>query len=157
MKTVCSETRSKRTWFGANASVTIGPGFLHRAGFGDFAIPHPPLVNWLLRIGLPDHQRVNMSFAHEFAHFQTAPMLFAYMLLIIALAYIKGLSGMWEILLLLVSGQAAWEIMSEGLVVFEDSAAYSAAYEGVTRFTRLLFWTTAGMLTVAGWVIPLYG
>lgn len=156
MKTTCSETRTKRIWFGANASVTIGPGFLHRAGFGSFAIPHPPLANWLLRIGLSDHPRVKMIFAHEFAHFQTAPMLFAYMLLIIVLAYIKDRAGIWEILFLLVSGQAAWEILSEGLVVFEDSAVYSASYEGVTRFPRIFFWTIAGMLTIAGWGVLLY-
>ena len=157
MKTKCSETRSKRTWFGANASITIGPGFLHKAGFGGFAIPHPPLANWLLRIGLPGHLRGNMSFAHEFAHFQTVPVLFVYMLVVCVLAYVKGRAGMGEILLLFVSGQAAWEILSEGLVVLEDSEAYSASYEGVTRFPRIFFWTTAGMLTAAGWVVSLYG
>jgi len=157
MKTTCSETRIKRTWFGANARVTIGPGFLHRAGLGGFTIPHPPLANWVLRIGLPGHQRVNMSFAHEFAHFQTAPVLFVYMLVVFVLAYVKGRAGTGEILLLLVSGQGAWELLSEGLLVFENSEAYSAAYEGVTRFPRIFFWTTAGMFTAAGWVVPLYG
>ena len=157
MKTKCSETRSKRTWFGASASVTIGPGFLHKAGFAGFVIPHPPLANWVLRIGLPGHQRVKMSFAHEFAHFQTAPVLFVYMLVVFVLAYVKGRAGMWEILLLLAGGQAAWEILSEGLVVFKDSAAYSASYEGVPRFPRILFWTTAGIFTAAGWVVSLYG
>lgn len=120
-------------------------------------IPHPPLANWVLRIGLPGHQRVKMSFAHEFAHFQTAPVLFVYMLVVFVLAYVKGRAGMWEILLLLAGGQAVWEILSEGLVVFEDSAAYSASYEGVTRFPRIFFWTTAAMFTAAGWVVSLYG
>ena len=156
MKHSGSETRYRRVWFGANARVTIGPGFLHWPGLGGFAIPHPPLANWVLRIGLPVHQRVNMSFAHEFAHFQTAPVLFVYVLVVFVLAYVKGRAGMKEILLLLVTGQAAWELLSEGLLVFENSEAYSASYEGFTRFPRIIFWTTAGMLTVAGWIVLLY-
>lgn len=156
MRTGVLETRCKKTWYGLTAQVTIGPGFLHRAGLGGFAIPHPPLANWVLRIGLPGHQRVNMSFAHEFAHFQTAPVLFVYMLVVFVLVYVKGRSGMREILFLLVSGQAAWELLSEGLLVFENSEAYSASYEGFTRFPRIIFWTTAGMFTVAGWIVLLY-
>ena len=33
-------------------TVIIAPGFLHRTGLGWFLIPHPPLINMLLRQGL---------------------------------------------------------------------------------------------------------
>lgn len=151
-----SHTRSKRVWFGVTASVTIGPGFLHRAGVGGFVIPHPPAANWLLRLGLPDNLSRNISFAHEFAHFRTAPALFVYMLVLIVLLYTTGHTGMGEVLFLLISGQAAWEIMCEGLVILEGAAAYRKAYNGVTRIPRLLFWTTGGLLAAAGWVVVLY-
>jgi hypothetical protein len=151
------ETRYKRLWYGPNASVTIGPGFLHRTGFVGFVIPHPPAANWLLRLGLPGHLSRNLIFAHEFAHFQTAPLLFVYMIVLIVLFYIKGRTGMGEVLFLLVSGQATWEIMSEGHMILADSTSYRKTYDGVLRIPRLLFWATAGMLAAAGWVLLLFG
>ncbi|MHB8772787.1 MAG: hypothetical protein ACYC7J_17470 [Syntrophales bacterium] len=156
MKTNDSETRYKRVWFGANARVTIGPGFLHRAGFGDIVIPHPPVANGLLRLGLPRHLSRELSFVHEFAHFQTAPVLFGYIFMIIVLLYVKGRTGMGQILFLLVSVQAVWEIVSESFMVLENSALYRRSYDGVTKLPRILFWATAGMLTAAGWVIVLH-
>lgn len=150
-----SETRYKRVWFGANARATIGPGFIHKAGLGGLVIPHPPLANWLLRLGLPGHLSRDLSFAHEFAHFQTAPVMFVYMLIVFVLALITAKTGMAEILFLLVSVQAAWEILSEGLVLLENSAAYRISYNGITRLPRVLFWTLAGMLTATGWVLLL--
>ncbi len=157
MKTKSSETRYKRVWFGAVAKVTIGPGFLHRTGFGRLAIPHPPVANRLLRLGLSVDMSRKLIFAHEFAHFQTAPALFAYILGMLVFSYAKGRIGIGEIFLVLAGIQSAWEIMSEGLVLLEDSAAYYTAYKGVTRFPRLLFWAAGGTLAAAGWAAVLLG
>jgi hypothetical protein len=151
------ETRFKRTWFGLNARVTIGPGFLHKTGFHGVAIPHPAVANLLLRMGLPAYLNRNLSFAHEFAHFQTAPVLFVYMLVVFVLAYVKNLTGMGEIFLLLVSIQAAWELMCESLVVLENPAAYRRSYNGITWLPRIFFWAVGGMLTAAGWLVVLQG
>ena len=150
MKTKDSETRYKRIWFGINASVTVSPGsgFLHKAGVGGFVIPHPSLANWLLRLGLPDKLRRNLIFAHEFAHFRTVPVLFVYMLVLIALFHANGHNGIGEILFLLIGGHAAWEIMSEGLVILEDYAAYRSAYEGEKRFPEFFFGPQGGCLQV---------
>ncbi len=157
MKTKDSETRYECVWFGASARVTIGPGFLHKTGFGSIVIPHPPVDNRLLRIGLPDYLHRNLSFAHEFAHFKTAPVLFVYMLGMLVYAYVKGRTGMGEILLVFAGIRSAWEIMSEGVVVLEGCAAYRASYNRVTRFPRILFWVAAEMLTAAGWAVLLQG
>jgi hypothetical protein len=157
MRVKGSETRFKRTWFGLNAKVTIGPVFLHRTGFRGVTIPHPALANLLLRMGLSHQLERNLSFAHEFAHFQTAPVLFIYMLVVFVLAYVKNLTGMGEIFFLLASIQAAWELMSEGLVVLEDPAAYRTSYNGITRLPRILFWAVVGMLTAAAWLVVLQG
>jgi hypothetical protein len=120
-------------------------------------IPHPPLANWLLRLGLSAHPTRNLIFAHEFAHFQTAPVLFVYVLVIIVLVYMKHRIGMGEMIFLLVSVQAVWEILSEGLVVLEDAAAYRKAYDGIKRLPRFLFWMGGGVLAAAGWVVVLHG
>jgi len=156
MKAQGSETRYKHVWFGTKAKITIGPGFLHKSGFGALLITHPAVTNWLLRRRLPEHSSRTLSFAHEFAHIQTAPMLFAYMVVVFIINYLKGQTGVEEILLLLVSIQAAWEMMSEGLVVFEDFAVYQASYKGITRLPRILFWGSMGILAAAGWVLVLH-
>ncbi|MBU1706089.1 MAG: hypothetical protein ABIG67_04650 [Pseudomonadota bacterium] len=156
MKTNGSETRYKRVWYGANTRVTIGPGFLHKTGFRDVVIPHPPVANGLLRLGLPGHLSRDLIFAHEFAHFQTAPVLFAYMFVISVLIYVKGRTSMGEILFLLVSVQATWEIMSESFVMLENSALYRKSYDRVTKLPRILFWAAGGILTAAGWVVVLH-
>lgn len=156
MKTKDLMTQSKQTWFGLSARVRIGPGFIHRTGVGRFVIPHPPMANWLLRLGLPDSQRRNLIFAHEFAHFQTAPVLLVYMLVLIVILYVNGRIDIQRLLYLLVSGQAAWEIMSEILVVFENSATYHRSYNGVTRLPRILFWVVGVMFAVVGWIIVLH-
>ena len=157
MRTGVPETRCKQTWYGLTAQVTTGPGFLHRAGFDGLVIPHPPMVNWLLRLGLSGHLCRNLIFAHEFAHFQTAPVLLAYILGIFFLAYTKGGTGMGEIIFLLVSVQAVWEMLSEGLVVLENFAAYRKSYNGIIKLPRVLFCAGGGMLTAAGWAVVLCG
>ena len=80
-------------------------------------------------------------------------MLFAYMIVVFILIYLKGRTGVEAVLFLLVSIQAAWEIMSEGLVVFQNFAAYQASYKGITRLPRVFFWGSMGILAAAGWVV----
>jgi hypothetical protein len=46
-----------QTWYGMGGTVIIAPGFLHRTGLGWFFIPHPPLINLLLRQGLLKNSR----------------------------------------------------------------------------------------------------
>jgi len=107
-------------------------------------------------MGLSGQLNRNLSFAHEFAHFQTAPVLFIYMLVVFVLAHVKTPTGIGEIFFLLASIQAAWEMMSEGLVVLENPAAYRTSYKGMTRLPRILFWAVGGMLAVAGWLVVLH-
>jgi len=153
MKTKYLETRHKRTWFGAKANVTIGPGFLHRAGLGGFAIPHPPLANLLLRKGMSGDLQRRLSFTHEFAHFQTAPLVLAYMAALFSLIAIQGGIDLKGILILLTSTQALWEILSEGLVILEAPAAYRAWYDGIPRWPRFLFWGIGSLVATAGWLV----
>src|SRR4030067_962928 len=48
-----AHVRHMRTWYGMNGTVVIGPGFRHSTGLGGLLLPHPPVVNQLLRHRLP--------------------------------------------------------------------------------------------------------
>jgi hypothetical protein len=144
------ETYHRKTWFGATARVTIGPGFLHRAGIGRVAIPHPPVANWLLRQGMPADVQRKLSFVHEFAHFQTAPVVLLSMIAIVTLAFRKNRLDVAEILILLAGIQALWEILSEGLVILEGPAAYHAWYDGIPLWPRVVFWNVSAFVVFAG-------
>jgi hypothetical protein len=127
-----AETRYKKLWFGLFARVTIGPWFLHKSGIGPLPIPHPSLANRLLRQGLPDDLSDDLSFAHEFAHLQTAPLILLYMLAILLLVHARGRVSLTVVLIVLASVQAAWEIVSEGPVILQDPVRYRMSYAAVT-------------------------
>jgi hypothetical protein len=150
------QTRRKRTWYGLMAKVTLGPGFQHRAGFGKMILPHPPLANWLLRSGLPDETHRRLGFAHEFAHFQTAPVVLLYLGGLLTAFVLKDRGGMLSFLLVLAGGHAAWEMLSEGLVFLSAPPNYRHAYEGTTRLPRILFWLAGAALTAMGWIAAMY-
>lgn len=150
------ETRFRRLWYGPKAKVTIGPGFIHKSGFGTLMIPHPPIANWLLRKGVLGQSSRDLSFAHEFAHFQTAPVLLLYLLAILILVDIGGHMSIGAVLFVLASVQAAWEMASEGLVILKDSTTYRMSYNSLNWLPRALFWATGGLLTTAGWMVVLH-
>ena len=148
-----SDTQTMRTWFGLTARVTIGQGFIHKAGIGRLAIPHPPVANWLLRQGLPADVKRGLSFAHEFAHFQTGPVVLLYMILLSAACYMKGRIGPAVVLQILVSAQAVWEMLSESVVVLTTRAPYRKSYQGIIKLPRFLSWLSGAVLTAAGWLV----
>ena len=149
------KTRIRRTWYGVLATVSIGPGFWHEAGFGSLVIPHPPLVNWLLRTGLPEEARTALAFAHEFGHFQTLPLILAYTALLVTLYVVRGSSTVAEVFFLLISAHATWEIASELWTKAADYQRYRRYYQWVTPIPRVIFWTAAIILTVLGWWVAI--
>ena len=150
-------TQMMRTWYGLTAYVTLGPGFLHRAGFGRVKIPHPPIANWILRQGLPADVKRRLSFVHEFAHFQTAPVVLVCMAALLTPAFVQGGIGLGETLVLLSSTQAIWEILSEGLLIMEAPAAYRVYYDGIPLWPRVLFWSAGVLVASAGGVLLIKG
>lgn len=155
MKTEKPKTKQMRTWYGINASVTIGPGFLHRAGWGGFLIPHPPVMNWLLHRYLKGNERHTLSFAHEFGHLQSAPLALLYTAVNLAVPIVTGRASLPVIILILISTHAAWEILSEIITILSGANFYRKCYERITIIPRLIFWIITASLTIAGWVIAL--
>jgi len=139
-----------RTWYGLNADITIGPGFIHRTGWRNFHIPHPPMVNWLLRRGLNEEDYYTLSMSHEFAHFQSAPLALPYTVGLVALAAAKGHSLM-PLLIIIISTHAFWELLSEVLTILRDRQFYRRCYVGISSVPRRVFWITTSVLALLGW------
>lgn len=155
METKPSETKQIQTWYGITATVTIGPGFLHRAGWGDFLIPHPPVVNWLLRLGLKDNERRMLSFIHEFGHLQSAIPAHIYMLVNLAALVAAGRASFLMIILVFICTHAAWEFVSEIITIANDVDFYRKCYEKTSKIPRIVFWVVTSALSITGWIIVL--
>jgi hypothetical protein len=155
MKDRGAKTVHQRTWYGVNATVSIGPGFIHRAGWRNFLIPHPPLVNWLLRRGLNKNDTYTLSVTHEFAHFQSAPLALPYTVGLIALATGKGLSFS-SLLIIIISTHAVWEFFSEILTIIRNRQFYRQCYKGISSVFRWVFWISMSFLALLGWSILLF-
>jgi hypothetical protein len=146
-------TQKRRTWYGLNATITLGPGFLHRVGLGKLVIPHPPVVNWVLRRGLEGNKRNVLSFAHEFGHLQTAPFALLYFGVILGLALNTGRRSLVQVFFLLAGAQAVWEIASEFHVIKSDLGFYRNACRTVSMTPRTIFWVLTGALAITGWIM----
>ncbi len=155
MKRGKTKTLQRRTWFGVEATIGIGSGLIHEAGVGGFVIPHPAVVNWLLRQGLPDNARYTLSFTHEFGHLQSVPLALLYTGVLLAVTFTTAHANLLDIVLVLVSTHAAWEIASEIFAISSDPQLYRRCYKGVTLAPRVIFWIFAGVLTTIGWIIPM--
>ncbi len=145
----------RQMWFGVKATVTIGPGFMHHAGFGKISVPHPPVINRLLRQGLAKDVQYALSFTHEFGHLQTMPLAVFYTGVMLALASITGHTGLIEIILVLISTHAAWEIAAEIFTIASDAPLYRKYYEEITVIPRVIFWVFTGTLSLTGWIVTL--
>lgn len=155
MQAEVSKTMYKQMWFGINAMVTMGFGFVHKAGIGIITVPHPPVVNWILRQKLAVNANETLSFAHEFGHLQTFPLAVCYTAAMFLFAAMKRPPNVIEIFLILISIQAAWEMTAELLTIAGDIHYYRKSYEDMTVIPRLVFWFVSGILTITGWMVIL--
>ena len=154
-KTEISKKIQKRTWYGIKATVIIGPSLFHTSGLGIFLIPHPSIANWLLRQKMAADDRQSLTLLHEFKHLQSVPFIIVYTLLLFVLAFAAGHVGVTEIIILTVSSQASWEIVSEILTINHNIPMYHNAYVKVTIIPRIVFWFVACLVATTGWLIVL--
>jgi len=145
-----------RTWYGINATVTLRSKYIHKTGFGNFLIPHPAAVNWLLRRGLKMKNSVSLSIQHEVGHLQTVPFALLYASILLSITNGERTLSWFKMLILAVSTQAVWEIMSELFTMFRDIESYRACYDGVTRLPRIIFWLSSCLMAFAGPLISVY-
>jgi len=150
-----AKTVQLRTWYGVDAAITIGPDFIHRAGWRNFLIPHPPLVNWILRQGLNENDYYTLSISHEFAHFQSAPLALSYTVGMIALAAGEDLS-LLSMAIIIISTHAVWEFLSEILTIIHNRQFYRRCYKGISSVSRWVFWISVSGLAFLSWSILLF-
>lgn len=133
-----------RSWYGLAGEIGVENELWHLVKVGGVPLHHPPLVNLLIRRGLPLEDRLRLSYLHEFGHFQTLPLAAAHLLWMAG----KGLGkkrSIWKWLLWLgvlgVAHEAVWEILSEGYVVVHEGTAYWSTYKKAPSPFLALFWT----------------
>lgn len=117
-----------RTWYGARGQVELQGPFWHLAGLWGIDVPHPPLVNLIVRHGLPLEAKRRPSFDHEVGHLQMLPAAMLASIVILAQAWrTDGLR--WRDLPRLWAGHhALWEMLAEAYVMRRHRERYRHLY-----------------------------
>lgn len=142
-----------RTWYGVDATVRLNSERVHRAGYGSFLVPHPAAVNRLLRHGIKRENAISLCLRHELGHLQTVPFALLYAGILLSLSVVRENMTWFMVLALVVSTQAAWEMMSEFFTRFSDIEAYRAGYQGAQCLPRIIFWLSSCVAVLAGTLV----
>jgi len=144
-----------RTWYGLDGTVIIGAGLMHKSGVGSLIIPHPAVINWLLRLGLLENSATALRINHEIGHLQSAPLAVVYTATNYAAIITANQVNLFNLLLVFISTHAAWEIMAEIHTIMHNAPFYHACYERVSAIPRAVFWFSTIALALMGWIIVL--
>lgn len=140
-----------RTWYGLSAEIVVDQDFWHRVRVGRISLPHPPLVNLVLRRGQPRQERVYLSFLHEFGHLQTLPLALAHVLFLAGRGRRQERGrkrGLIALVAAIIAHQALWELASESYVAFAAGRKYGRIYRRYPNPRgHLVFW--GGMAALA--------
>lgn len=140
-----------RAWYGLPGDVEVENELWHLVRVAGVPLPHPPLVNLVLRRGLPRADRLRLSYLHEFGHFQTLPLALAHGLWLLwttrktrrsLLGWLAWFAGA------AVANEAVWELLSEGYVVARDPAGYREAHRLTRGPVVPAFWAVMGTLGI---------
>lgn len=137
--------RRTRTWYGVPAQVRADPGGLCGAGLWGVMLPHPSVVNWFIRHGLPAEARLRLSYWHELGHLQALPM--------VAIATIltarSTLRHGWGYRVLVILGlNGLWEWLAETYVVLKVGHDYLRIYRRTPNLFLIPFWVSMSALSV---------
>ena len=140
-----------QTWFGLTATVELsGSRWLHRAGFGRWLLPHPPLFNLILRTGMTETDYRRQSIRHEWGHFQVMPVILLYLVagtvIFFPLARNPAKAGIWFLGIF-----PLWEILAEAHVLWQEKADYRRAMRGIPIWRKILFWAGNAFATAVTW------
>lgn len=141
-----------RTWYGLTGQINVENECWHLVSIGRVALNHPPVINLLLRRGLPHDDRLRLSNLHEFGHFQTFPIALAHALWMFWVGRRQRRSFLGWLTWLIrvgVADEAAWELMSEGYVVVHDTQAYRETYRRTPNPLLPAFWIAMSGLGIA--------
>ena len=132
-----------RSWYGLTGEIEVENELWHLVSVAGVPLNHPPVVNLILRRRLPRHDRLRLSYLHEFGHFQTLPLALAH-----ALVLLWGqrrrrhslLGWLLRLAAIAAAHEAVWELASETYVMAHDGAAYRDAYRKTPNSFAPIFW-----------------
>jgi len=139
------------TWYGLPVEITVSSDNRHRVAVPGLAIPHPGLVNLIVRQGLPVKLRLALTARHELGHLQTLPVPALHLLLLLWPR--RGRPDGHPILRWLVAiltHQAVWELAAESYVVATDRRAIQANRPPLARALYAGFWGVMAVLSIFG-------
>ncbi len=152
--------RRVRAWYGLPGEIVIQGDHWHLIKLGPVPLPHPPLINRLIRRGLPQEARLRLSYWHELGHLQTLPL---------ALAHAVWLwrsrpcprsrslaSRLGRLSAALAVHEAAWELASETYVLARSGRDYRRLYRKHPNPLLAAFWVGMAGLTLVGMTISLW-
>jgi len=152
-----------RSWYGLGGKIGVENQLWHLVKVGGVPLPHPPLVNWILRAGLPREEQLRLSFLHEFGHLQMFPFAFLHAAWLIFIHRKRGTrSGTFlkRIALGIIAHQALWELSSESYALVKVGSEYREIYrKHPNPLGQFLFW--GGMTSLLAlsnlWLLRLDG
>jgi len=153
------QSRSVKSWYGLPAEIVVENNLWHLVKVGRVSLHHPPLVNLVLRYGMPRQERLYLSFLHEFGHLQTLPVAVFHLLWLWKYGRYRK-RGFWRLLTTLsaaaVAHQAVWELASEAYVIMKARGEYGRIYRKYpNRVGQSLFWGSmmALALFLSRWLV----
>lgn len=147
------------SWYGLSAEIVVEGSLWHLVRLGRLALYHPPLVNLVLRYGLPREARLQLSLLHEFGHLQTLPVAVLHLLWLVVYGRFrrptKAETGA-AVLAAVVAHQATWELASESYVMAHTGPEYRRIYrEHPNPLGHVVFWGGMALLAalLTGWIV----
>ncbi len=142
------------SWYSLPAEIVVENNLWHLVRVAGIPLHHPPVVNLILRRGLPEDARLRLSFLHEFGHLQTLPFAIVHASILLITGRWRG-RGFLEVLTALMATalahEAVWELASETYVVARAGQDYHRIYRrNPNPGGQALFWgSMAGIVILA--------
>lgn len=143
--------RRVRAWYGLPGEIVVEGDQWHLVKVGPLPLPHPPVINRVIRRRLPHEDRLRLSYWHELGHLQTLPLALGHAVCLWRRRRSPRqksiLSRLGWLAAALIGQQAAWELASESYVVAKAGQAYRRVHRENPTPLRALFWL--GMAGIA--------
>jgi len=140
-----------QTWYGLPVEILIEGDHWHKVRVGAISLPHPPLVNLLIRRGLPREARERLSYWHELGHVQVMPLALLHAVWLWRRGWDGGhrsLAGRLAYLAsALLTHEVAWELAAESYVAARTWPEYAPLYRKHSK-PLLAFWSLGVALLV---------
>ena len=140
-----------KSWYGLPVEIKVSSNNLHLVKVAGFPLPHPGLVNIISRQGLPTQTRLELTAQHEFGHLQTLPLALLHLLLLLwprqGEPYV---SRRMRALIILITHQVFWEVVSESYTASTNRRAYQAPRPTRARQLYAIFWAGMAVFSFLG-------